>query len=109
MNMGHILNERISDKLACVMIEGVGLVIGKLNKEVTVIKNPRIIQTSQQGMRLSPMLGDPDELVLVRPPVFGYKILNKELKDVYVQATTGLVIANSLPNVPVPPVLGVVK
>lgn len=99
MIMGHILNERISDKLACVMIEGVGLIIGKLNKEVTVIKNPRIIQADQQGMRLAPMVGDPDELILVKAPVFGYKITNKSLKEVYLQSTTGLVIADKVPNI----------
>jgi len=103
--MRSIFSEKISDKVACVMIEGVGLVFGKMNKDATIIKNPRVIQTQNipnqpPKMRLASMIGDPDELILVRSPVFGYKILNKELKDNYIKETTGLVIADKIPNMP---------
>lgn len=96
--MKYDLYEQFSDKLACIMIEGVGIIVGKLHPSGTIIKNPRIIQTNQQGVRLASMIGDPDELVLVRPPVFGYKILDKDLKDAYIQSTTSLVIAKEVPK-----------
>jgi hypothetical protein len=89
----------------CCMIEGMGLVIGRLSsmEEGLSLKNPRVVQTQHTPpdppqLRLGELIGSPDDLRMIRQPVFLYKILNKSIKDLYIQTTTGLVLADKINN-----------
>jgi hypothetical protein len=99
-------------ELLCCMIEGMGLIVGKLKVKDTgdnhpVIKNPRAIQTQQidkdrpPQLRLGELVGSPDEFVLVRQPVFAYKILDKKIKDLYTKSTTNLILSSTVPSLEV--------
>lgn len=96
--MTNKIYEKSNGELVCVMIEGLGLCIGKLHKadsEFPMLKKPRAVQVKQgqdRGqLRLGEMIGSPDELIMIRKPVFLYEVRNKDVKDLYTQATTGLV------------------
>jgi len=102
--MNKLYKEKIGDIVAC-MIEGVGLVIGKVadkNVDVPILKNPRVVQTTgPEGpvqLRFGEMVGSPDELALMRTPVFFYNIKDKKIQDLYLQSTTGLALVNNLPT-----------
>jgi hypothetical protein len=87
-------------KVAGLMIEGIGLIIGEF--ENGRLKKPRAVQTQQhpetkQSMiRLVELVGYPNELYFTREPVFFYKVLDKDTINAYTQATTNLVLPNSL-------------
>ena len=89
------------EEIVCCMVEGVGIIIGKVknkNFDYPVLDTPRVVQTTQTDekmppqVRLGKMFGTPDELVMIRPPVFMYKLKHKGVFELYKKETTGLVI-----------------
>jgi hypothetical protein len=91
-------------EIICCMIEGMGLVIGKLSStnEGLSLKKPRVIQTQHTPtapaqLRLGELIGSPDDLKMIRQPIFLYEILDKKIKDLYIQVTTGLILADKIP------------
>lgn len=96
--------KELEGDIVCCMIEGLGLIVGKMkNKDSSppTIKNPRVVQykrPEKEGqkseMRFAEMMGTPDELIMVRPPVFVFKIIKKDVKDLYTKSTTSLVLAS---------------
>lgn len=102
--------DELKGKLVCCLIEGMGLVVGKFNNEGELtLKNPRVVQIQQAQapnpnappqaqLRLVEMVGSPDRLIMNRQPVIIYEIMKKEIKDLYVQSTTNLVVTNKMPN-----------
>jgi hypothetical protein len=90
---------KLDQEIVCAMINGVGLCVGKLNKiedEVPSLKKPRAVQVqvAKQGnqMRLGEMIGSPEELFMLSKPVFIYKVMDKTIKEAYIQATSGIVV-----------------
>ena len=97
----------LEGELGFFMIEGMGLVAGKLNRDGDMIKKPRAVQVlpAQQDqpaqLRFGELIGSPDEIFLERKPVVAYKVRNKEIINLYVTTTTGLVLTPN--NTPLPP------
>lgn len=101
--------DELKGKLVCCLIEGMGLIVGKFNNEGELtLKNPRAAQIRQEQpnpnappqaqLRFVELVGSPDKLIMNRQPVIIYEIMKKEIKDLYVQATTNLVVTNKMPN-----------
>lgn len=97
-------------EVVCCLIEGMGLTIGRLSskEEGLSLKNPRVVQTLHTPpdpvkIGLGELLGSPDDLRMIHQPVFIYKVLSKQIKDLYIQATTGLILADRIPGTKVTP------
>jgi hypothetical protein len=84
------------DELVCCMLEGVGLVIGKLrydgNNYSGTLKIPRALQTQtdenkQAQLRLGEMIGYPNEIFLARPAVFIYEVRDEKIRNLYNETT----------------------
>lgn len=97
--------KEMNGEIVCCMVEGVGIIIGKIkdkNFDFPVLDSPRVVQTQQENekappkMRLGKMFGKPEEMVMVRQPVFMYKLQDKNVREVYLQETTGLVIPTNI-------------
>ncbi len=97
--MNQIYREYVGEVICC-MVEGVGIVIGKVKDKDSVpdyliLDDPRVVQITQaigepSQVRLGKMFGEPNELVMIRPPVFMYKLNHKGMIDLYKKETTGL-------------------
>lgn len=97
----------LEGELGFFMIEGMGLVAGKLNREGNIIKKPRAVQILQaqpdqpSQMRFGELIGSPDEMFLERRAIVAYQVRDKEMINLYMTTTTGLVLASN--NTPLPP------
>lgn len=102
-------------ELGFFMIEGMGLVAGKLNRDGNIIKKPRAVQVLQaaQGqpaqMRFGELIGSPDELFLERKAIIAYKVRDREIINLYMTTTTGLVLASGNQPMPAAPEGGLVS
>jgi len=103
--------ESFMDQIVVVMMEGMGLLIGRLLKNkygVPCLKRPRMLQmripkasgTSSDftEVRLGELVGSPDELFFISFPLTLYIVKDQSLLNLYVKSTTGLTIASSLPS-----------
>lgn len=94
----------LADEVCFFMIEGMGLIAGKLNFNGTIIKKPRAVQVQQgvQGqqaqMRYGELLGSPEEMFLERKPIMAYKVMDRDMVNLYIQTTTGLVMPGAAPG-----------
>jgi len=87
-------NNSNETKLVILGMAGV-TVIGELNLEDrSILKNPRILQTVQQGdktlLLILPLVGNPKEL-FINSVNFSY-VPNMELANIYIEQTTGIKI-----------------
>ena len=108
--MSDKIYQNLGGEVTCCLIEGMGLVIGKLGENTStppLLKKPRVVQTvpaSKEGptsLRLGELMGSPEEFILSRTPVFLYKIKDRKILDLYVQSTTNLILSGSGPDLKV--------
>jgi len=90
-------------------IEGVGLVVGRplfwetalLTTEKTFVgmKNPRIVKVTQnQELMFVEMIGNPEEFIFTRPPVFFYEVLDPVVIKLYTEAISNIKVASEFPK-----------
>lgn len=95
-------------------IEGIGLIVGKAtnktkmpDESVPALNSPKVIQIiNRQGeapiVQLSDLLGKPDKIFLIKDPIFMYKLKDENLKNKYIEATTGLSLTTRIITSPQP-------
>jgi hypothetical protein len=88
----------LADEICFFMVEGMGLIVGKLNFNGNIIKKPRAVEVRQDAkdqppqLRFSELLGSPEEMFLERRPIMCYQVRDKAMLDLYVTTTTGLIM-----------------
>lgn len=67
-----------------------------VHKEIlTSIKEPRaLIPIADGRLQVGELIGQPDEITLTDEPVYFSDVKTTDIRDVYLKATTGLVLAN---------------
>lgn len=105
-----LFNTELKGEIIICLVKGTGLVIGKpseVTKEGVVpsIKSPRLVQILQDPnneanaqVKMPQIVGSPDEIFLIEDGSFAYSVKDKRLREHYIKVTTGIVLANSLPN-----------
>ncbi|MFA5394391.1 MAG: hypothetical protein WC346_00045 [Methanogenium sp.] len=102
--------EAFANEMVIVMVEGIGLIMGKFSKNnygVPCLKRPRAVQVRTSNdpkaekkaeVRLGEMMGTPDELFLINKPIILYPVKDRNLLDLYARSTTGLTITSNMPT-----------
>jgi hypothetical protein len=102
-----MINE-VGEVVVC-FIEGMGLIIGRPSgraeisgESVTALNSPKVVQSTQQPnqppmIRLADLIGLPERVYLTKDPILMYKVKDKQILALYVQATTGITLASKLP------------
>jgi hypothetical protein len=98
------------DEISMCLIEGIGLIIGRLRRKspdeaVVYIKNPRVVEMLRDSrnaqvppqLRLGGLVGAPEKLYLTKEPVFVYTVRDKNICNLYTQETTGITLTTTMP------------
>jgi len=68
---------------------------GENQELMTIIKEPRaLIPIADGRLQVGELIGQPDEITLTDEPVYFSDVKTTDIRDVYLKATTGLVLAN---------------
>jgi len=102
-----IMLEQMGTIVVC-FIEGIGLIVGKAtdktkipDESVPALNSPKVIQIiNRQGeppiVQLSDLFGKHDRIFLIKDPIFMYKLKDENLKNKYIESTTGLSLATKI-------------
>lgn len=103
--MSNKFNKDNQGQIIACMLEGVGLIMGKLSgiDGEMFLQKPRAVQTQQDPagkvqLRLGEMIGSPSELKMNKPPIFIYRVQDPSIRDLFTQATTGLILPKDVTN-----------
>ncbi len=105
MSMADKIWESFMDQIVVVMMEGMGLLIGRLLKNkygVPCLKRPRTLRmrfpelpepsASMAEVRLGELVGFPDELFFISFPLTLYIVKDPSLLNLYTKSLTALTI-----------------
>jgi len=67
-----------------------------VNQQVLIsVKEPRVLIPLDDGrLQVGELIGQPDEITLTDEPVYFSDVKTTDIRDVYLKATTGLVLAH---------------
>lgn len=102
-----MINE-VGEVVVC-FIEGMGLVVGRPSgraeisgEQVTALNSPKVVQSAKGPdgkpmVGLADLVGVPERIYLTKDPIVMYRVKDKTIIDLYIQATTSITLANKLP------------
>jgi hypothetical protein len=70
--------------------------VGELstNGDFTSIKQPLMVVPTQKGISMIKIPGDPKSITFPSKPVFFFTVEAGELRNLYIQRTTGIILPN---------------